>query len=109
MAEMLTDEYRSKILRIIDEDPQISQRELARQLGVSLGKANYCLQALVEKGWIKANNFKNSNNKKAYVYLLTRRGIVAKARVTARFLERKMSEYEALQREIELLRREAGK
>ena len=106
---MLTDEYRSKILRILQEDPAISQRDLARQLGVSLGKANYCLQALIEKGWINANNFKNSNNKKAYTYLLTRRGIVEKARVTARFLERKVAEYEALRREIEQLRREAGR
>lgn len=106
---MLTDEYRSKILRILQEDPAISQRDLARQLGVSLGKANYCLQALIEKGWIKANNFKNSNNKKACMYLLTRRGVVEKARVTARFLERKVAEYEALRREIEQLRREAGK
>jgi len=106
---MLTDEYRSKILRILEEDPAISQRDLARQLGISLGKANYCLQALIEKGWIKANNFKNSNNKKAYMYLLTRRGIVEKARVTSRFLERKTAEYEALQREIEQLRRAVGK
>lgn len=106
---MLTDEYRSKILRILEEDPAISQRDLARQLGVSLGKANYCLQALIEKGWIKANNFKNSNNKKAYMYLLTRRGITEKARVTTRFLERKVAEFEALQREIEVLRREATK
>ena len=103
---MLTDEYRSKILRILEEDPAISQRDLARQLGVSLGKANYCLQALIEKGWIKASNFKNNNHKKAYMYLLTRRGIVQKARVTARFLERKVTEYEALQREIAALRRE---
>ena len=106
---MLTDEYRSKILRILEEDPQISQRELARQLDISLGKANYCLQALIEKGWIKANNFKNSNNKKAYMYLLTQRGVVEKTRVTARFLKRKMTEYEALQREIEILRRESRK
>jgi len=106
---VLTDEYRSKILRILEEDPAISQRDLARQLGVSLGKANYCLQALIEKGWIKANNFKNSNNKKAYMYLLTRRGITEKARVTTRFLERKVAEFEALQREIEVLRREATK
>ena len=106
---MLTDEYRSKILRILEEDPQISQRELARQLDISLGKANYCLQALIEKGWIKANNFKNSNNKKAYMDLLTQRGIVEKTRVTARFLKRKMAEYEALQRELELLRREVRK
>ena len=75
---------------------------------MSLGKANYCLQALIEKGWIKANNFKNSNNKKAYMYLLTRRGIAEKTRVTARFLDRKVAEFEALQREIEVLRREAG-
>ena len=106
---MLTDEYRSKILRILEEEPAISQRDLARQLGISLGKANYCLQALIEKGWIKANNFKNSNNKKAYMYLLTRRGIVEKARVTSRFLERKVAEFEALQREIEQLRRETRK
>ena len=103
---MLTDEYRSKILRILEEDPAISQRELARALGISLGRANFCLQALIEKGWIKANNFKNSNNKKAYMYFLTRRGIAEKARATARFLERKMAEYKALEGEIEKLKRE---
>jgi EPS-associated MarR family transcriptional regulator len=106
---MLTDETRTRILRILEEEPGISQRDLARQLGVSLGKANYCLQALIEKGWIKANNFKNSNNKKAYMYLLTRRVIAEKTRVTARFLDRKVAEIEALQREIEILRREAAK
>jgi EPS-associated MarR family transcriptional regulator len=106
---VLTDEYRFKILRILEEDPDISQRDLARVLGISLGRANFCLQALIEKGWIKVNNFKNSNNKQAYMYLLTRRGIAEKARVTARFLERKMAEYEALRREIEQLQREAGK
>jgi len=103
---MLTDEYRCKILRIIEQDPDISQRELARALGISLGRANFCLQALIEKGWIKANNFKNSNNKKAYMYLLTRRGIAEKARVTTRFLERKMAEYEALRQEIAILEEE---
>ena len=106
---MLTDEYRCKILRILEEDPDISQRELARALGISLGRANFCLQALIEKGWIKVNNFKNSNNKKAYMYLLTRRGMAEKARVTSRFLERKVAEYEALRREIEQLQREAHK
>jgi EPS-associated MarR family transcriptional regulator len=70
---------------------------------------NYCLQALVEKGLIKADNFKNSNNKKAYMYFLTRKGIGEKARATARFLKRKMAEYEALQREIEKLQREVRK
>jgi EPS-associated MarR family transcriptional regulator len=76
---------------------------------VSLGKANYCLQALIEKGWIKANNFKNSNNKAAYMYLLTRKGLSEKARATSRFLERKVAEFETLQREIEQLRREVRK
>ena len=106
---MLTDEYRSKILRILEESPEISQRALAHRLGVSLGRANYCLRALIEKGLVKANNFKNSRNKKAYVYLLTRKGIAEKARATTRFLERKVSEYEALHHEIELLRREVRK
>lgn len=103
---MLTDEYRSKILRILEEDPQISQRDLARELGISLGKANYCLQALMEKGLVKANNFKNSNNKKAYMYVLTQKGIAEKARATAMFLKLKMAEYEAIQREIENLKHE---
>lgn len=106
---MLTDEYRSKILRLLAEQPEISQRKLARELGVSLGRVNFCLKALVERGLVKANNFKNSNNKKAYMYFLTRRGITEKARATSRFLDRKVAEYEALQREIELLRRELGK
>jgi len=104
---VLTDEYRCKILRVLEEDPDISQRELARVLGISLGRANFCLKALIEKGWIKVNNFKNSNNKKAYMYLLTRRGVAEKARVTTRFLERKVAEYEALKHEIEQLQREA--
>jgi EPS-associated MarR family transcriptional regulator len=106
---LLTDEYRSKILRLLEEHPEISQRELARELGVSLGKVNYCLQALMEKGLVKAANFKNSNNKKAYMYFLTRRGIAEKARATTRFLDRKMTEYEALRREIESLRREMSR
>ena len=76
---------------------------------MSLGRVNFCLQALMEKGLVKANNFKNSNNKKAYAYILTRRGISEKAQATARFLERKMAEYEALQREIETLQREVRK
>jgi EPS-associated MarR family transcriptional regulator len=103
---MLTDEYRVKILKKLEEDPRISQRDLANELGISLGKTNYCLRALMEKGLIKANNFKNSRNKKAYMYLLTRQGMVEKASATARFLERKVAEYEALQREIEVLKRQ---
>ena len=103
---MLSDEYRYKILKKLEADPQISQRDLARELGISVGKANYCLQALIEKGLIKANNFKNSHNKKAYMYLLTRRGIVERSRATVRFLKYKMDEYESLQREIANLKRE---
>ena len=106
---VLTDEYRYKILRLLEADPQMSQRDLARELGVSLGKTNYCLRALMETGLIKANNFKNNRNKKAYMYFLTPRGIAEKARATANFLERKVAEYEALQREIEHLRREVNR
>ena len=101
---MVTDEYRSKILRMLEEDPHISQRRLARKLGISLGKANYCLQHLTQRGLVKANNFKNSKNKKAYMYLLTRKGLAEKSRATSRFLRSKMAEYEALRREIEELK-----
>lgn len=104
---MLTDEYRAKILKKLQEDPQISQRDLARELGISLGRANYCLRALMEKGLIKANNFKNNRNKKAYMYYLTPQGMTEKARATARFLERKVAEYEALKREIAALKGES--
>ena len=106
---MLSDEYRSKILRLLETDPTISQRQLAHALGISVGRANYCLQALIEKGLVKANNFKNSRNKKAYMYLLTRRGIEEKTKVTAQFLMRKVAEYEALEKEIEQLRQYVGK
>lgn len=103
---MLTDEYRYKVLKLLAENPHLSQRELARELGISLGKVNYCVQALIEKGMVKASNFKNSQNKPAYAYLLTPKGMEDKAKVTARFLNRKLAEYEALQAEIELLRKE---
>jgi EPS-associated MarR family transcriptional regulator len=101
---MLSDEYRYKILKRLEADPKISQRTLANELGISVGKANFCLQALIEKGLVKANNFKNSSNKKAYMYLLTPRGIEEKAKITAQFLSRKIAEYEALEKEIQQLR-----
>lgn len=103
---MLSDEYRYKILRLLEKDPQLSQRGIADALGVSLGKVNYCLKALIEKGFIKARNFRNSSNKSAYMYYLTPKGIDHKARVTARFFARKLAEHEALTREIESLRAE---
>lgn len=103
---MLTDEYRYKILRLLEENPRLSQRDLADRLGVSLGKANYCLQALIERGLVKARNFRNSENRSTYLYLLTRKGFTEKSRATGRFLKIKMAEYEALRREIESLKRE---
>ena len=104
---MLSDEYRYKILKRLETEPEISQRELAKELGISLGKVNYCLKALIEKGWVKANNFRNNQNKKAYIYLLTPRGIEEKARITVQFLKIKIVEHEALTKEIKGLREEA--
>ena len=106
---MLSDEYRYKILRLLEVDPQMSQRSLGRALGISVGKVNYCLQALIDKGLVKANNFRNSQNKQAYIYLLTRRGVAEKARATVHFLIRKVAEYEALEKEIQQLRSEVKK
>jgi len=106
---ILTDESRYRILRLIEQNPAISQRELARELGVSLGKVNFCLNALIEKGVLKANSFLNSRNKRAYAYVLTPRGIEEKARVTLRFLKWKVGEYEALQKEIAELTEQARK
>lgn len=103
---MLTDEYRYKILKLVEAKPEISQRELAKSLGISLGKANFCLKALIEKGLLKATNFRNSQNKLAYMYLLTPNGIEAKSSITLRFLKSKMQEYELLQTEINLLMQE---
>ena len=104
---MLTDEYRYKILKRLETHPEISQRELAQELDVSLGRVNFCLKALIKKGLLKANNFRNSSNKRAYLYLLTPKGLEEKARVTVRFLRYKVAEYETLKGEIEQLRKES--
>jgi len=106
---VLTDEYRYRILKLLEADSHASQRRIADELGISLGRVNYCLQALIEKGLVKVNNFRSSTNKRAYLYLLTPRGIEEKARVTARFLRVKLNEYETLKRELEELQREAVK
>ena len=106
---MLTDEYRYKILKLVESNPSISQREVAQQLGISLGKANFCLKALINVGLLKATNFRNNKNKLAYMYLLTPTGIEEKALITLRFLKHKLHEYETLQIEIEELRREAAR
>lgn len=104
---MLTDEYRYKILKLVEARPEISQRELAKELGISLGKANFCLKALIKKGLLKATNFRNSKNKLAYMYLLTPTGIEEKSSITLRFLKSKMRDYELLQAEISQLMQEA--
>lgn len=102
----IADEHHLKVLRLLEANPDMSQRELAEALGVSVGKTNYCIRALVDKGLLKMKNFRNSQNKLAYAYLLTPAGIAAKAELTARFLKQRMAEYEQLREEIEELQRE---
>jgi EPS-associated MarR family transcriptional regulator len=99
----VSDEIHYQLLKALEEQPDATQRQLAEKLGMSLGKINYCVRALLEKGWVKAKNFKNSKNKLAYRYLLTPSGIDARARITALFLKRKIAEYEAMKLEIERL------
>lgn len=100
------EEISYKLFNLVEQQPDISQRDLAKEMGISLGKTNYCLKGLMDKGWLKARNFKNSNNKIAYAYVLTPRGLQEKAKITARFLKNKVREYEILKREIEQLRQE---
>src|SRR4051812_9147466 len=95
-----------RVLRLIEARPQLTQREMAQELGVSLGKTNYCLHALLEKGFVKIQNFRRSQSKRGYVYLLTPEGITAKASLTRDFLNRKKEEYDALRLEIERLQKE---
>ncbi|HNQ56227.1 MAG: MarR family EPS-associated transcriptional regulator [Rhodocyclaceae bacterium] len=95
-----------RVLRLIEEQPEISQRELARTLGVSLGKTHYLLKALLDKGLVKADNFRRSDNKLAYAYLLTPSGIAAKLELTRAFLRLKEDEYRAAHEEIARLRLE---
>lgn len=108
MSPLLNDETHYRLLKHLEANPETSQRELARELGISLGKANYCLKALVARGWVKVGNFSRNPDKQAYAYLLTPRGIEEKTRVTMRFLKYKMAEYEALREEVDLLRREVA-
>lgn len=100
------EDVRFRILRLLQDNPHLTQRELAETLGVSLGKANFCIKALLDKGFIKLHNFQASRNKLAYSYLLTPAGVAEKAALTARFLGRKMLEYEQLKAEIESLKQE---
>ncbi len=104
----MPDDFSYKVIKQIEQNPEISQRVLSKELGVSLGKVNYCLRALIDKGWLKARNFKNSQNKLAYRYLLTPQGVQQKTVVAASFLKRKLAEQEQLQREIEVLRQDVA-
>ncbi|MBW7922706.1 MAG: MarR family EPS-associated transcriptional regulator [Rubellimicrobium sp.] len=104
--QALRDETRFRILRLLHENPELSQRELARALGVSTGGVHYALRALVDKGLVKIGNFTAAPDKRRYAYVLTPGGIARKAALTARFLDRKLAEYDALVAEIAALRAE---
>lgn len=106
MSHSITDEVRYRLLRYLEEKPDASQRELAHELGISLGKVNYCLRALMDKGWIKLRNFKDSHRKWTYAYVLTPSGIEEKANVTVAFFRRKTAEFDELTRQLETLREE---
>jgi EPS-associated MarR family transcriptional regulator len=106
-AKLQEDTY-FRVMRILQENPDLTQRELAEKLGISVGGLNYCLKALMGKGLVKMKNFANSKNKFGYVYVLTPTGMAEKAAITHRFLRRKLDEYEALKAEIEALKTEVG-
>ena len=106
-AKQQEDNY-FRVMRILHDSPEITQRELAEKLGVSVSGLNYCLKALIDKGWVKIQNFTNNKNKLGYAYLLTPAGIVQKASLTGRFLQRKMQEYEALKQEIQQMKQEVN-
>lgn len=103
----IQEETHFRIMRLLQDNPDLTQRELASRLGISVGSLNYCLNALIDKGFVKMANFQKSKNKFKYIYLLTPQGIAEKVALTSRFLQRKMEEYDALKLEIELLKAEA--
>ena len=103
---MINQELEYRVLKILEQQPELTQRQLSDELGVSLGKTNYVLKALIDVGWVKLDNFKKSDNKWGYAYLLTSTGVSEKAAITARFLKRKKQEYDDLQIEIARLQRE---
>lgn len=109
MSPLLNDETHYRLLKHLEANPETSQRELAQELGISLGKANYCLKALIARGWVKVGNFQRNPDKRVYAYLLTPGGIEEKTRVTMRFLKYKMAEYEALREEVAQLSREVDR
>lgn len=108
-ALTVNDSSALRVLQLLEANPQLTQRELARELGVSLGKANYCLRAVLLKGFVKAQNFQRNKSKLAYIYLLTPEGVAAKTEMARKFLARKRVEYDALKLEIERLQLECEK
>ena len=109
LRQQQVDDLHFRVLRMLEENPDLSERELARRLGVSNGKLHYCMKALMEKGLVKLGNFAKSKHHLGYAYLLTPAGIAQKAGMTASFLTRKMAEYEALQAEISVLQAEVAR
>jgi len=102
----LQEDTHFRVLRLLQDNPEMSQRELAQAVGISVGGTHYVLNALIEKGLVKLGNFTASEDKRRYAYVLTPKGLAQKALITKRFLERKIEEYKALKSEIEELRRE---
>lgn len=109
MTSTIDEETRYKLIRKLEENPEVSQRELAVEMGVSLGKINYCLKALVKTGWVKVGNFARSSNKTRYAYFLTPTGVKEKTSLTVRFLEKRQLQYDELKKEIEILKAEIRK
>lgn len=105
---MINDELKYHLLKLLENDPNMSQRAISKEMGISLGKVNYCLHALIDKGIIKAKNFYKNKNKTAYTYYLTPKGMEEKGKITYRFLQAKLSEYDKLKAEIEEIRKEAS-
>jgi len=103
---VLDDRTRYRLLKLLEANPELSQRQLASELGVSVGKINFCLRALLDKGLVKVRNFRDNRNKLAYSYYLTPKGAKEKVRATVEFLRRKLAEYQEIEREIEELRHE---
>jgi len=105
---MISDELKYHLLKLLEKDPSMSQRAISREMNISLGKVNYCLHALIDRGMVKAKNFYKNQNKTAYTYFLTPKGIEEKAKITFLFLQVKLKEYEKLKTEIEDIRKEAA-
>lgn len=97
-----------RLLKLLESDSNLTQRQMAREMGISLGKFNYCLKELIKKGFVKVDRFTSSDNKAAYMYILTPRGIEEKSTITLNFLKRKMKEFEEIQQQIEELKREVA-